>query len=363
MRTGTGKLAAMTAGLLAAFSLSSCDWGDEKQASSGGAGGDSTLMIPTRSDSQASPENVSKTAGVVAGAVAAAGTDPGSDPMRPLFDGSNPQTGALSPDASAVVATSDPQRRSQALALINSKSRYAGLSNGSVPAPGTLPGVALPKADPSAGARGGGAVLAAFDSFVNKTFGLVDKVFSRKSWGAASARSQTPMSPSRVTVHHTDGHPRTELAASVEEMRGYQRYHMNGHGWADIGYHFVIDGAGRVFEGRHTDVLGAHAEGANTNNVGIALMGDYNKTQLNAAQKDMLRHLVTFLALKYQTDPRQKGFIQGHMHFNNTDCPGRNVVAYLDTLRSGVSADTLAVVKGDRPGGAAGSFKPLALIN
>lgn len=354
----------MAAGLLAVFSLSSCDWGDGEQGASGGGGGGSTLMVPARSDSQASPENVSRTAGVLTGAVAAAGGDPSGDPMRPLFDGSDQRAGNLSPDASPVVAASDPQRRAQALALINAKSRYAGLSSGSVPAPGTLPKVVFAKADPSSGAQGGGPVLAAFDSFARKTFGLVDRVFSRRSWGAASARgSQSRMNPSRVTVHHTDGHPRTELAASIEEMRGYQAYHMKGHGWADIGYHFVVDGAGRVFEGRHTDVLGAHAEGANTNNVGIAVMGDYNKTQLNGAQKDMLRHLISFLAIKYQTDPRQNGFIQGHQHFNNTDCPGRNIAAYLAELRQGVTGETLAMLQGDRPSGAAGSFTPLAVIN
>jgi hypothetical protein len=284
--------------------------------------------------------------------------------MRPLFDGSNPRTGTLSSDASAVLAGSDPQRRAQALALINSKSRYAGLQNGSVPAPGTLPKVVFSKADPSAGAQGGGPVLAAFDSFARKTFGLVDRVFSRRSWGAASSRgSQSRMNPCRVTVHHTDGHPRTALTAAIEEMRGYQAYHMNKRGWADIGYHFVMDGAGRIFEGRHTDVLGAHAEGANHDNVGIAVMGNYNRQQLSAGQKDMLRHLITFLALKYQTDPRQNGFIQGHQHFNNTDCPGRNIAAYLAELRQGVTGETLAMLQGDRPSGAAGSFTPLAVIN
>ncbi|MBI5242024.1 MAG: N-acetylmuramoyl-L-alanine amidase [Elusimicrobia bacterium] len=361
MRAGTGRAAA-AACLFAVFSLSSCDWGDQKQESPGQAGGDASVLVQTAD--RTSPEAVSKTVAAVNGAVAAASGDPSGDLMRPLFDGSRPQTGGLSLDASSVVAQSDPQRRAQALALINAKSRYAGLSSGSVPAPGTLPRASLPAADPSGGARGGGPVLAAFDAFARGVFGLADRVFSRRSWGAAAPRgSQSRMSPSRVTVHHTDGHPRTELAASIEEMRGYQSYHMNGHGWADIGYHFVVDGAGRVFEGRHADVLGAHAEGANLNNIGIAVMGDYNKVQLNGAQKDMLRHLISFLAIKYQTDPRQNGFIQGHMHFNNTDCPGAHIAAYLSELRRGVAGETLAMLQGDRPSGAAGSFTPMAVIN
>src|SRR5206468_2171048 len=102
----------------------------------------------------------------------------------------------------------------------------------------------------------------------------------------------------------TDGHPRTQLSDSIEEVRGIQAFHQGPErGWADIGYHFVIDGAGRVFEGRHADVLGAHAGGANMDNIGIAMMGDYNRDQLSADQKTALRRLITFLALRYRVDP------------------------------------------------------------
>ncbi|MCX5795301.1 MAG: N-acetylmuramoyl-L-alanine amidase [Elusimicrobia bacterium] len=359
MRASLGKVFAAAAAVGAAFVLCSCDPQD-----GGGQSGGASGSAPAAAVSPPTADAASRTAAAATQAVGAAYRDPASDPLRPLFDGSQPPAGGLGPDAAPVAAQSDPQRRAQALALINAKSRYAGLQSGGVPAPGTLPQVALPKADPSAGTQGGGPVLSAFDSFTRKTFGLVDRVFSRRAWGAAAPRgAQTAMHPRRVTVHHTDGHPRTELAASIEEMRGYQSFHMNGHGWNDIGYHFVIDGAGRVFEGRHTDVLGAHAEGANQDNIGIALMGDYNRDQLSVAQKDILRHLITFLALKYQTDPRQSGFIQPHKHFNQTDCPGRNVVAFLDELRGGVATDTLAMVQGDRPSGASGSFVPLALVN
>ncbi|MDD5629698.1 MAG: peptidoglycan recognition family protein [Elusimicrobia bacterium] len=358
MRAHLGRLCAAVAAMGAALCLCACDPQEERSQSGGGS-----LSAPAASVSAPAADQASKTAAAATQAVGLAAGSPEADPLRPLFDGSSPLAGT-GPDSAAVAAQSDPQRRAQALALINAKPRYGGLSSGSVPAPGTLPKVALPKADPSAGTQGGGPVLAAFDSFVRKSFGLADRVFGRRAWGAAAARgSQTPMSPRRVTVHHTDGHPRTELSAAISEMRGYQSYHMNGHGWNDIGYHFVIDGAGRVFEGRHTDVLGAHAEGANQDNIGIALMGDYNRDPLKPAQRDILRHLITFLALKYQTDPRQKGFIQGHMHFNQTDCPGRNVVAFLDELRRGVSGETVALLQGDRPSGAAGSFTPLVVLN
>ena len=46
-------------------------------------------------------------------------------------------------------------------------------------------------------------------------------------------------------------------------------------GWTDIGYHFVIDPAGTIYEGRDIRVRGAHVEGANTGKVGLLLLGDF----------------------------------------------------------------------------------------
>jgi hypothetical protein len=93
--------------------------------------------------------------------------------------------------------------------------RYAA-RGGVPPTPGSLPQVALPQADPIAGARGGGPVLQAFDAFQRKTYEAALPVLSRLAWGArAPIGSQPAMHPSHVTVHHTDGHQRTKLSDSV----------------------------------------------------------------------------------------------------------------------------------------------------
>lgn len=209
---------------------------------------------------------------------------------------------------------------------------------------------------------GAGTALAAFANFQAKLEGEAVEAFSRQAWGARAARSAgVRQNPNRVTIHHTDGHPRTRLTDSIEEMRGYQKFHMQGRGWADIGYHFVIDGSGRVFEGRHAEILGAHAGGGNNwDNIGIAVMGDYNKDYLNDSQKNAMRKLITFLALRYHSDPRQRDFIQPHMHYKSTDCPGTHVVQFLATLRAGVTKDTLAYLDQEAP--ASRSFEPLALV-
>jgi hypothetical protein len=236
---------------------------------------------------------------------------------------------------------------------------------GEPPKPGQkLPEVSLPAANPEGSVQGAGPVLAAFDAFQRKAYAAVTPVFSRVAWGAKASRAPNlKIRPTHVTVHHTAGHKRHELAQSLSGMRGIQEFHQDDRGWGDIGYHFVLDGEGRIFEGRHADIMGAHAGGANKDNVGISLMGNYNNDAVSEGQKTSLRRLITFLALRYRSDPAIDGFIQPHRHYNNTSCPGKNVLAFLDALRREVIGETRTLLSGGKPSGASDSFVPLAVVN
>ena len=72
-------------------------------------------------------------------------------------------------------------------------------------------------------------------------------------------------------------------------MRGIEVYHVKGNGWNDIGYNFLVDRYGQVFEGRYggidRNVVGAHAEGFNTGSAGVALIGNYQSATPTAAQR------------------------------------------------------------------------------
>jgi hypothetical protein len=118
--------------------------------------------------------------------------------------------------------------------------------------------------------------------------------------------------------------------------------------------------------------LGTHVKNGNGGNVGISMIGDYNRDPLTDAQKESLKRLVTFLALKYRIDPRQKGFLEPHRHFrqgedNDTDCPGKNVIAYLPLLRDQIKERTfsdMAALGSVMPvgaGGPAADFQPLVV--
>src|ERR687883_934803 len=98
-------------------------------------------------------------------------------------------------------------------------------------------------------------------------------------------------------VHHTAGSNSYSRAESPAIVRAIEIYHVLGNGWNDIGYNFLVDKYGQIFEGRYggidRNVVGAHAQGFNTGSVGIALLGTYTSRAPSAAA---LRSLEALLA-------------------------------------------------------------------
>jgi hypothetical protein len=266
-----------------------------------------------------------------------------TDPGRVTFDG-----GVLRDSAGNIVRSGDGSPVAVGGAFqypprepipYTSDGRRRTAAVGEVPAPDlSLPDGAA-AADGSA--RGAGPTLAQYDAFQRMPglFRQVYDVVSRAGWGAQAPRhAPQGQAPSKVTVHHTDGPQTMTMAESIRAVRSIQHDHRNiadrrkGGRWNDIGYHFLIDGGGRIFEGRHAEHLGAHAGGGNNrNNVGISLMGNFDRQQLTDAQRDALVRLVTFLSIKYRRDPSAAGFIEPHEHYAGTDCPGRNVMSFLES--------------------------------
>ena len=107
------------------------------------------------------------------------------------------------------------------------------------------------------------------------------QIVSRTSWKAdEEIRRAPPRYAGAVyfaVVHHTAGSNTYSRAASPAIVRAIELYHVRGNGWNDIGYNFLVDRYGQVFEGRaggiDRNVIGAHAEGFNTGSVGVAVIG------------------------------------------------------------------------------------------
>lgn len=118
---------------------------------------------------------------------------------------------------------------------------------------------------------------------------------------------------------------RFPIAKKVEEIR---RWHVQGRGWRDIGYHFLIDRDGRVAKGRPVDQVGAHVQGHNTGTIGVCLIGGHGSSErdkfsdhFTAAQEKALQKLLADL-MKAHPDARR---ISGHNQYAAKACPGFNV--------------------------------------
>jgi RHS repeat-associated protein len=133
-----------------------------------------------------------------------------------------------------------------------------------------------------------------------------------------------------IVIHH-DGMGNID---SVQQLQLAQQ----SDGWWDITYHYIIDKAGKIYEGRQIDVRGAHVQDINTPNIGVLLLGDFTKEIPTTQQEQAATALVKWLDEKYGID-QVIGHNQVDQVFgtksNNTDCPGANayyLVKLLDEL-------------------------------
>ena len=126
-----------------------------------------------------------------------------------------------------------------------------------------------------------------------------------------------------IIIHAADTPP--EMDVGAEEIRDW---HVNGNGWRDIGYHWVIRRNGEVEPGREESVVGAHVAGHNANSIGVCLVGgrgpeggdDCNYT---AAQWRALERLVGEISERYP-----EAAVKGHRDFSSKACPCFDAAAW-----------------------------------
>jgi hypothetical protein len=152
-----------------------------------------------------------------------------------------------------------------------------------------------------------------------------------------------PMRPLRLTVHHTEAAQPMSREDAIRELQAIQSFHQNGRGWNDIAYQFLIDGAGRVWEGRPERVVGAHVLARNDGSVGISLMGSFHppkNQQPTQAQLASLTNLLRALMAAYHI-PRERVFAHREQEpGHGTNCPGDILYAKFGEIRRGLAAGT-----------------------
>jgi hypothetical protein len=126
----------------------------------------------------------------------------------------------------------------------------------------------------------------------------------------------------QLVVHHS------ALPAS-DGPREIQRLHQQQRGFADVGYHFLIDAGGAIYEGRPIHVRGAHVASHNTGAVGVCLLGNFERIEPTPAQIASLLSLATALR-----DTFGITHLAGHRDLpaQHTLCPGANLWPRLPAL-------------------------------
>lgn len=161
------------------------------------------------------------------------------------------------------------------------------------------------------------------------------KLIRRAQWKAKPPKeSYIEHIPKKITIHHTAGnYPLTDEDSFIE-VQVIQEYHQQARGWIDIGYHFLIDPSGNIFEGRPILAVGAHVAKFNVDNIGIAVLGNYHPPVNNEVTEKAVSAIITLVRyLKDRYDIAKKSFY-AHRELAKTTCPGDNLYAKMPFLRS-----------------------------
>lgn len=136
------------------------------------------------------------------------------------------------------------------------------------------------------------------------------KIFSRQEWGADETLAfwdPTYVPWKKAVVHHTVTHDGGNDPAA--EMRAIYYFHSVTRRWGDIGYHYLVDKHGNIYQGRQggDDVVGGHAFGWNDGTFGVAAIGDYSVATPSAAMQDAISTVIAMKLKQYGFAPLGSG--------------------------------------------------------
>jgi hypothetical protein len=184
-------------------------------------------------------------------------------------------------------------------------------------------------------------------------------IVPRTDWNADESIRRAPPSYAPAIrlaiIHHTAGQNAYTRAQAPAIVRGIELFHVKGNSWNDIGYNFLVDRFGTIYEGRYggvdRNVIGAHALGFNTGSVGIALLGTYGSTKPSAAALDAIARIVSWKLDLAHVDPTSfltfisggserypsgipvlLNAVSGHRDTGLTECPGDALYAKLGSI-------------------------------
>ena len=190
-------------------------------------------------------------------------------------------------------------------------------------------------------------------------------IVPRSAWGAdESIVREAPVYAPAIrfaSVHHTAGPNDYGPAQVAAILRGIQIYHVKSNGWNDIGYNFLVDRFGTIYEGRaggiDRNVVGAHIRGFNTGAVGVAVIGTFSSSPAPAAAETALAKVIAWRLDLAHIDPLSSlsvvsggseryvagtpvtlRAVSGHRDTGLTTCPGDLLYARLPAIAAAAQA-------------------------
>lgn len=215
---------------------------------------------------------------------------------------------------------------------------------------------------------------------------LKGNIVTRKEWGANEklkrCSSSSTSTAKGVFVHHTAGSNSYTKSQAPGIIRGYLSFHTQSKGWCDLGYNFLVDKYGTIYEGRAGSITkamtGAHASGFNSYTLGVSVLGTYTGSAPSSAAQNSVKRIIAWKANQYGFNPTGKmtltsggggtskygagkkvslNVVSGHRDTSYTECPGLAFYKKLSSIRSGAKS-LQSTLKGGSSGGSVTPPKP-----
>lgn len=159
-------------------------------------------------------------------------------------------------------------------------------------------------------------------------------ILRRHEWTERSVlpwRLRTASVFDRITVHHAGDASLTVTAKNsvIYRIDGILTGHMSRN-YGDIGYHFIVDFSGRVWEGRSLAYEGAHVLRQNDRNIGVMLLGNFQTQVPSAPQVASCARLTELLRSEHRI---KKHRIYGHRDLGQSLCPGQYLYKHVAQWR------------------------------
>lgn len=145
-----------------------------------------------------------------------------------------------------------------------------------------------------------------------------------------------------LIVHHSAGTNISNDWAAV--VRAIWDFHTGVNGWDDVGYNWLIDPNGVLYEGRGDNRRGAHFCGRNAGTMGVCVLGDFTNITPADEARAKLAELLAWKSCDINVDPQGSALhassglqlmrISGHRDGCNTACPGDMFYPQLPQVRA-----------------------------